>query len=231
MPIYPMNGGTYNGIGGRHFQQNAAQYANATPEQREAMKGDGSLLGRAAGWWNDKNAPQIGANPYQGGWDALIAQLTDQANGQGPSLAGNAYMEAQQTGMQNVLSMSRGGSAGAARAGMQNLGKMNQGLAHGYSNARLQESLAARQQLQAALAGAGNAWFQPQQLNLQAQMNAQSNGQQLMNFIQQGASTAASIYGMGATPQAAAIPGAQSGPVIPTQYNRNTGPVTSPSGY
>lgn len=145
----------------------------------------GSMAGDAADWWNKKNAPQIGANPYQGQWNALISQLTQQGNGQGPSLAGNAYKEAQQTGMNNVMAMSRGGSAGAARGGMQMLGKMNQGMAQGYSNARLQEQLAARQQLQMALAGAGNAWFQPQQMNMQATMGTQSNGQQMMNAGQQ----------------------------------------------
>lgn len=139
----------------------------------------------AASWWNDKNAPQIGANPYQSNWGALINQLTQQASGQGPSLAGNAYKQAQQTGMQNVLAMSRGGSAGQAQAGMQTLGRMNQGMAQGYSNARLQEQMAARQQLQMALAGAGNAWFQPQQANLQATMATPSNGQQLSGFISQ----------------------------------------------
>lgn len=142
-------------------------------------------------WWNHKNAPQIGANPYQGGWDSLISQLQMQGNGEGPSLAGNAYKQAQQTGMQNMLSMSRGGSAGAARGGQMAMGRMNQGMAQGYSNARLQEQMMARQQLQAALAGAGNAWFQPQQANLQAQLGTQSNGQQLTGFVSQLASSLA----------------------------------------
>lgn len=151
----------------------------------------GDMASDAADWWNKRNAPQIGANPYQSNWNALVAQLTQQANGQGPSLAGNAYKQAQQTGMQNVLAMSRGGSAGAAQQGMQTLGRMNQGMAQGYSNARLQEQLAARQQLQAALAGAGNAWFQPQQANLQATMATPSNGQQLTGFVSQLASSIA----------------------------------------
>lgn len=166
-------------------QQQAQAYLRNVPGAQHATEPgyeDNNVFSAASNWLNKKNAPQIGANPYQGQWDSLISQLTAQGNGQGQSLAGNAYKEAQQTGMQNVLAMSRGGSAGAARGGGQMLGKMNQGFNQGYSNALLQEKLAARQQLQMALAGAGNAWFQPQQMNMQAQMGTQTNGQQLMNF-------------------------------------------------
>ena len=67
----------------------------------------------------------------------------------------------------------------------RNMGKANAGLAQGYSNARLQEQMAARQQLQGALSGAGTAWFQPQQANLQATLGTQSNGQQLMGVLGQ----------------------------------------------
>lgn len=220
MTTYPTTGGMYNGVAAPQVIRRAGNYAQATPEGQAAMRGNGSLLGQAADWWNNKNAPQIGANPYQGGWDALLAQLQQQANGQGPSLAGEAYKQAQQQGMQNVLAMSRGGSAGAARAGMQNLGQMNQGMAQGYSNARLQEQLAARQQLQAALAGAGNAWFQPQQMNLQAQMATPSNGQQLTSFVSQLASSFAPF--MTGAPTAAQAPGAAGGGYAPSQ-NPNVG--------
>ena len=178
------------------FIPGAGQYSG----QRVAVgntKGVGDYVEQAKNWWNDKNAPQIGANPYMSNWGALVSQLTQQANGKGPSLAGEAYKQAHQTGMQNVLAMSRSGSAGGAQAGMQTLGRMNQGLAQGYSNARLQEQLAARQQLQAALAGAGNAWFQPQQANLQATMATPSNGQQLTSFVSQLASSFAPFLGGG----------------------------------
>jgi hypothetical protein len=87
--------------------------------------------------------------------------------------------------MNDYQSMSHGGSAGAARMAGRNMGMANQGLAAGYSNARLQEQLAARQQLQGALSGASNAWFQPQQANLSAQMGQQTNAQQLMGFLEQ----------------------------------------------
>lgn len=144
--------------------------------------------------------PQIEQNPYlsmPGGYNDLIGQLNRQASGQGPSLAGNAYREANQQGMHDVQAMSRGGSAGAARGGMQQMGQLTQGLQQGYSNARLQEQLAARQQLQAALAGASNAWFQPQQANLSATMGQQTNMQQLTSFLQQIGAVGGKLSGAG----------------------------------
>lgn len=141
--------------------------------------GEGSLASRAIGWLGDRNAPSMGNNPYQSGWDELIGQLQMQASGQGPSLAGEAYKQANQTGMNNVRSMSRGGTAGAARMGQMQMGRLNQGLAQGYSNARLQEQLASRQMLTGALQGAGQAWFQPQHANLLAQLQTPTNLQML----------------------------------------------------
>lgn len=150
-------------------------------------------------WGKKKNAPQIGENPYLGGWNDLIGQLQQQSssNYQGPSLAQNAYREAHGQAMNDYASMSHGGSAGAARQAQRNMGQANAGLAQGYSNARLQEQLAARQMLQGSLAGAGNAWFQPQAANLGATMNTQSNGQQLMNFLAQltGTASQAGMFG------------------------------------
>lgn len=122
-------------------------------------------------------------NPYGPQWDGLISQLQQQANGQGPSLAGEAYKQAQQTGMRNIQSMSRGGSAGAARAGMQNLGHMNQGLAQGYSNARLQEQLAARQMLQGALTSAQDDSFRRSKANVDILNNSKSKFESVMGFL------------------------------------------------
>lgn len=162
--------------------------------------GIGGAAQRFGNWAGQRNAPQIGENPYMGQWGTLLSQLQQQAAGQGPSLAQNAYREAHDQGMAGVQAMSRGGSAGAARGGMNMMGRMNQGLAQGYSNARLQEQLAARQQLQAALTGAGNAWFQPQQMNLQAMMGTPTNLQTLLNMLQQGGMAGAQIASMGKTP-------------------------------
>jgi hypothetical protein len=143
--------------------------------------------GRKAWEWGQgrPNAPQIGANPYQGKWDTLIGQLEQQSAGQGPSLAGNAYKEAHAQGLRDQMSMASGGSAGQARQAGMNMTRMNQGLAHGYGNARLQEQLAARQQLSGAIGGAGAAWFAPQAANLQAQLAQPTNMQMLAQFLQQ----------------------------------------------
>jgi hypothetical protein len=148
------------------------------------------LVGPAGrkGWeWGQQrqSGPQIGENPYQGRWDNLIGQLEQQSAGQGPSLAGNAYKAAHAQGLSDQMSMASGGSAGRARQAGMNMTRMNQGLAHGYGNARLQEQLAARQQLSGALGGAGMAWFGPQEANLKAQLSQPTNMQMLMQFLQQ----------------------------------------------
>jgi hypothetical protein len=147
------------------------------------------------GWFNQKNAPQIPQNPYLGDWGSLIKQLQATASGQGPSLAGNAYNQAHAQGLRDQRTMAAGGSAGAARQAGMNMTRMNTGLAQGYSNARLQEQLAAQQALAGTLAQAGNAWFQPQQANLQSQLGTQTQGQQLMNFLSQLASGVAPLVG------------------------------------
>lgn len=149
----------------------------------------------AAAWAQKKNAPQIDQNPFMGDWGSLISQLQQTASGQGPSVAGNAYQQAHAQGLQDQRSMASGGSAGAARQAGMNVTRMNQGLAQGYSGARLQEQLSAQQSLQAALSGAGNAWFQPQQANLQSQLQTPSNGAMLANFLMQLGMTGGSMAG------------------------------------
>lgn len=155
------------------------------PHQDFQWSDVGNWYHQAANWWNKKNAPQIGQNPYLGNYGGLISQLQTQAAGGGPSLAGNAYVQAHNQGIHDQMSMAAGGSAGQVRQAGQNVGRMSQSLAGGYSNARLQEQLAAQQALQGALSGASNAWFMPQAANLQATMNTQTNGQQLLGFLSQ----------------------------------------------
>ncbi len=128
----------------------------------------GASAGAAAGPWGALVGGLIGTGfgglfsnvpgkrvkpPDTSNWDALIGQLQQKAAGNGRSLAGEAYKSAQQTGMNNVLAMSRGGSAGAARQGIQTLGEQNQGLAKGYADAKLAEQNVYQQQLQSALVG------------------------------------------------------------------------------
>jgi hypothetical protein len=147
--------------------------------------------------WGKKrdNVPQIDQNPYMGNWNSLIGQLEQQASGKGPSLAGDAYKQAHQTGMNNLMAMSRGGSAGGTRMAGRQMGQMNQGLSQGYANARLAEQLAARQALSQSLMGAGNAWFQPQQANLQATMATPTNMQMLTKMLSEGGGAAAKLSG------------------------------------
>lgn len=171
----------------------------ADPQYDRHSTGIGPAIGDAIkkiwNWGGQRNAPQIQQNPYMGDWGALLTQLKGQVNGQGPSLAGNAYNQAHAQGLRDQMSMSAGGSAGQARQAGMNMQRMNQGLAAGYSNARLQEQLANQQALQAALTNAGNAWFMPQQANLQAQVQTPTNGQQLLQFLQSAAMAGAKIAG------------------------------------
>lgn len=122
----------------------------------------------------------LGANPYQGGWDALIGQLRQQASGQGPSLAAQQYQQANQTAMANQLAMARAGrSPGAAYNASNNMNALNQGLSAGVAQARTQEQLGSQQALAGALSGAGNADLQRALANQQAywSMIQQKNAQ------------------------------------------------------
>jgi hypothetical protein len=168
-------------------------YLPSIPFQLANAATGGGPYADAAGYAKDayqwgqqrSNVPQIGPNPYQGDWTSLIRQLQATARGDGPSLAGNAYKQASDNTMRNMQSLSSGGSAGGAREAIGQMGRIGQGLAQGYSNARLQEQLATQQMLQGALTGGGNAWFQPQQANLQATMKTPTNMQQILALLQQ----------------------------------------------
>lgn len=177
-------------------------YAGALPALYTGVShalGGGGVSGDARSAWQwgkgRSTAPSMGENPYRGQWDTLIGQLQQQAGGQGPSLAGNAFREASDTGLRQQMAMSHGGSAGAARQAGMNMGRINQGQAQGYSNARLQEQLAARQMLQGALGGAGQAWFQPQSANLGAQLSSPTNMQMLTQLLAQLGAAGGTIAG------------------------------------
>ncbi len=161
----------------------------------------------------NQGSPYVGASPYQGGFNSLINQLTQQANGQGPSLAGNAYNQASNQAMAQQSALSQGGaSAGAGRQAAMNMANIGQGQAAGYANARGQEQVASQSALSQALAAGNNADFQRQQQNsnawqdilaqqlgitkaqLQAMMGQQSNFQTLGGLVQ-GAGAAAGVAG------------------------------------
>ncbi len=137
----------------------AEDYARQNPNS-----GLGGVFNSVSDWLGQKQN-QIGTNPYQGQWNNLIGQLSKQASGQGPSMAGDAFKQASDHAMQQQMALARGGTAGGARQAGMNMGQLGQGQAFGYANARLQEQMAAKQALMQALQGAGNAWWQPQQAN------------------------------------------------------------------
>jgi hypothetical protein len=127
----------------------------------------GGLYGALFGGDGNK-APQVGGpNPYQGNWNDLISQLKQRASGQGPSLAADAYGKAADDSLKAQQALSASGSPGAMRQAGMNMGQIGQGLAQGYGHARNEEMMGAQGQLQAALGGAGQAWMQPQALDLQ----------------------------------------------------------------
>lgn len=107
-----------------------------------------------------------GQSPYAGSeWGGLISQLQQQASGQGPSLAQDAYNSASQNTTANLRSMANGSASPAsARTAMMEQGRVGQGMAQGLATARTQEQLGA----QGAL---GNALGQRDQLNQTAYLN------------------------------------------------------------
>lgn len=94
-----------------------------------------------------------GRNPYAGQeWGGLVGQLQQQASGQGPSLAMDAYRKASQDNMGALSSMANGSnSPAAARQAMIQQGRVGQGMAAGLSTARTQEQMAAQDSLARAL--------------------------------------------------------------------------------
>jgi hypothetical protein len=129
---------------------------------------------------NGSQYQYIGANPYNDQQNALISQLQQMANGQGPSLAVQQYKAANQDAMANQLAMSRGRGAGAARNASVQMGQLGAGLAGGSAMARTREQMGAMGQLQNSLTSAGQMDFQRAAANQQMYQNA------LAQMMQQG---------------------------------------------
>jgi hypothetical protein len=129
--------------------------------------------GQAFGWFNSNPAndaannqirdtngllnygsPYVQGSKQAGNYNQLIGMLTARANGQGPSIAGDAYSQASANSMNQAASLSNGASAGSARAAMQQMGNINQGLSQGYATARNQEMVGATGQLTGAIGAA-----------------------------------------------------------------------------
>jgi hypothetical protein len=132
----------------------------------------------------------MGGNPYQGQWDSLIGQLSQQ----GTPLSDQAFRNASDTAINQTAALSRGGSAGGARQAGMNLSNTQAKMGADYQTAKLQEEMARRQALMGALGGAGNAWWQPASANFGALQNSPTNLQMLTNFLGQ----AGAIGGMAA---------------------------------
>lgn len=122
------------------------------------------------------SAPQVGADPYSRNWNGLLTQLQRQADGTGPSLAAQQYQNATNDNIAAQAALARSGNTGAGAAARQaalGAGQAQQGLAAGVAEARTREQMAAQQQLQGAITGAGGAAFQRDALN--AQLTSQAN--------------------------------------------------------
>lgn len=164
MPQTSQDYGRGNYQGGSDWEK---QYGQGSGYVTGAVSGVGEIIGDNWNWltgnqgtsniqadrqwlapYMQRGGPYINPNSqYQGQYGALIQQLTNRANGAGPSLAGDAYNQAAAEGMQRAMAMSNSGNPGGARAGLQQIGAANQGMASGYANARNQEMLGAQGQL------------------------------------------------------------------------------------
>lgn len=117
-------------------------------------------------------------NPYinntssqNGNYNGLISQLQQSANGEGPSLAGDAYNRASGDAVAAQAAFSHGNNAGAARQAAMNIGGIQQGLAQGYGAARNQEVMGARGQLGQVVQAADQSQLQRDKANQEAWLN------------------------------------------------------------
>ena len=171
-------------------------------------------------------------NPYMSSWDALIAQLRDQAAGKGPSVAQDAYRQAFDQNMASMSALGHSGNAQAAGQMGNAMGANAAGLQQGLSEARTREELGAQQELGGALQGAGQAWLAPQQLALQAwQLQQQQKMQQLQAFagLLGGGASLFGGGGMGGMGAAVAMQNPGFGQGYGAGFGGYGGPVTSPS--
>lgn len=133
--------------------------------------------------WFQQDRDRLGGllgnrSPFAGNeWGALIDQLTQRANGQGPSLAGMQYRQAMQDTTSNLSSMAQGsGNPMAARQALIQQGRVGQGMASGLAQADIQERQAAQSALQNAL-GSRDQLNQQAYLNILAAQLGLSEGQ------------------------------------------------------
>lgn len=135
-----------------------------------------------------------GQNPFaSGGWDTLIGQLQQRANGApGTSMAEQQYRQAQGDSSAQLSGMAHGGNSPAAfRQAAIEQGRIGQGLSQGLATQGLAERNSAQQQLQGAM-GTRDQLNQNAYLNILAQQLGLSkdqmaaliaNGQQQTNGL------------------------------------------------
>jgi len=147
----------------------------------------------ALGIGGGDDTPQLQADPYAKYYNDLIAQLR---SNNGPSLAAQQYNQANQQAINNMLMMSHGRGAGAARQAQMGMGQAGQGLAAGSAMAATRERMAQQQQLLAAIQAASGSQFQRDSINLQmrnAALSRPTDFQQGMSVFGQGLQGAAMI--------------------------------------
>jgi hypothetical protein len=112
----------------------------------------------------------VPGNPYAGGYNDLIAQLSRQAQGIGPSLADAQYRQRSGEMLQQQLALGRGRSPGAARQASYAGAQAHQGLNQGAAQAALAERLGAQGLLGNVLGGASQQDYLREQLRQQLEL-------------------------------------------------------------
>ena len=174
-------GGAIGGLaglfgGGDDLDPEAFQLPGFLDRQRRLT----SAIDRSGGrGFDPTQASQLGVSGFRGGQEQLIAQLQQQALGQGPSLATQQFNTALDRGVatqQALAASGRGNAAQAARQAASNTGGLTQNLAGQAAQARIQEQLNARAQLGSVLGqGRQQDFARAQQNALLSQQTGQFN--------------------------------------------------------
>jgi hypothetical protein len=121
-----------------------------------------------AGYLNSGSPYIDKQSPYAGQQAQLLEMLKNRSQGNGPSVAGDAYKSASSDAMSRAATLSNSGNAGATRLALQQMGNQEQGLSQGYSAARNQEMMGATGQYGAALNSADSSQLLRDKANQEA---------------------------------------------------------------
>lgn len=145
-------GDFFSGVG--DFVGDAYGWLSSNKGDTQANKDRDEILNPFLNRGNPYINTQMQPGQQQGNYNALISMLTQRANGQGPSLAMDAYRTASDNAMAQQMALGNSGNPAAARQAAMNLGNIQQGMASGLSNARNQEMVSAAGQLGGAIGAA-----------------------------------------------------------------------------